>query len=153
MVFPHPTLRTAIDFRRGDMNIGIEEIDLTKPFLQAHQGDDIGHHPVIGIGPAFGDHALCGEVDDAVRPALGDQLHQRIEVMIEVDTMEGKVSFVLHPAIAAQWQGDLLRAADADDVLTSSQKMLYESGSGKRIRPDDKIAAQASQPCTVSRTP
>ena len=56
------TIGAAIHLRCGDMHVFLQKGFLAQGIVQGHLGYHIGAVPVSGIEPAFGHHALGGEV-------------------------------------------------------------------------------------------
>ncbi len=67
-VLAHPALGGTVGLGRRDVDVAREPLVAAQQVGQPRERDDVGHHPLLGIGPALADHALRGEIDDVRRP-------------------------------------------------------------------------------------
>ena len=64
---------------------------LPEGIVQGHLGHHIGAVPVRGIEPAFGHHALGREVDHQLGLHPINQLQQRVQLAVEVNSLKVKI--------------------------------------------------------------
>jgi hypothetical protein len=114
-------------------------VELAKAFVQPDRRNDVGHHPVIGIGPAFRNHALGGKVHDDFRPKLGGKPVEAVEIMIEVEALEAELARALVAlGIDAEGKRHLFRTAETDDVGAKAEQVVDERGARIGVRADDE---------------
>ena len=130
---------TAVDFRRGDMDVFFETGHFAESVVQTHIGHDIGLIPVLGVLPAFRDHALRGEIDHVGRVDTGDGVEQFGGVDIEVKLREAETREFFRgtlPAIRQKNRMRFRRAAGAKDFPSLAQAVRDEACAGKRVATD-----------------
>jgi hypothetical protein len=69
--------------------------------------------------PAFADHALRGEVHDMRRAFAAQQRLQRIEVVVEVDTLEPNQARALLPFVGQESLMGFLGTAGCQDIMST----------------------------------
>ena len=87
----HVATATAIDLRRGNVDILFDERELPDFFVQPHIGHHVGLIPMLGMKPAFGDHALRGKIHHIVRLEIFDGGNDPIQITIQVKLLEAEV--------------------------------------------------------------
>ena len=95
---------------------------------------------MVRMFPAFGHHALRGEVDHAGRFEVGDGVDQFGGVEIEIKLGEAKAGQLFRcplPAIREENFVRLGRAARAQDLPAFPQAVRDEACPGKRVASDD----------------
>ena len=86
--FSHIPAATAINFRRGYVDVFFEKRKLSQLLVQSHVGDDVGLIPLVGMQPAFGDHALRSEIYDVVRLEVADGGGELVRMIVQVELKE-----------------------------------------------------------------
>lgn len=80
----------TVNLRGGYVNVFFQKVQFAQSIMQLDLGHHIGLVPVFWGQPALGDHALGSEVDDVSGPPGLDQLHQAIQVMVQVRLFEAE---------------------------------------------------------------
>ena len=58
--------------------------------MQRHLGHHISLIPVSGIEPTFGNHPLCGKVNNYTRMYSINEINESGELGVEINSLEGK---------------------------------------------------------------
>ena len=107
--------------------------------MQAHGGDDIGPHPVLGIFPALRYHALGGKIDHEVGFYLLDKAGDLLGIEIEVQLVISKIS--VESAFGSIGQKNRMgfgRTAYPDHVMSQPQAVGYKMRAGKGVAAKDE---------------
>ena len=139
-VLPDIPGTTAIDLGSRDVDVFFEVRHFAESIVEAHVGHDIGLIPMVWMLPAFGNHALRGEVDHAGRFEVGDGVEQLGGVEIEIKLGEAKAGQFFRRPLPAIRQENLMRlgrSARAQHLPAFPQAVRDEACSGKRVASDD----------------
>ena len=109
-------------------------------FVEADVGDDVGLVPLVGVKPAFGDHALGGEVDDPggleIMDGLGDAAGIVIEVQLgEMELAAGRAGAA--PLVGQEGRVRLGRAAAGHHLAAEREQVIHKGRARKGIASDD----------------
>ena len=99
--------------------------------MQAHGGDNIGAHPVIGVIPALAHHRLRGEVHDMGKLLVLHQFFECIEIVVDVDSLEADLSGTLLPFVGQHGFVGFVRSAGGHDVMALLGQVIHEGCAGE----------------------
>ena len=91
VLFDPTAIGAAVHLRGGHVNIFLEKRFLAQCIVQSHLGDHVGAVPMGGVEPAFGHHALGGEIHHQLRLNAIDQFQQIIQLAVEINRLKLEV--------------------------------------------------------------
>src|SRR5207237_1002022 len=124
----------SINFRRGNVDILLQEIEPAETIVKLHVSDDVRLIPMLGMKPALRDHALRGEVNDVVRFEIADAFRGLVHVAIQVELLKAKLSGrMLMPQVRKKNAARLGRTAEAKHLESLVQQIIDKMTARKRI--------------------
>lgn len=146
-VFLDPAaIGAAVDLRCRDVYVLLQKGALAQGIVQGDLRHHVGAVPVGGIQPAFGHHALGGEVDDVGRTLGVNQGEQLVELTIEVDGPVDEVVVVCQslapivpgPAIRQEDVFGFFGSADTQNPMPGMKSSGYEMRARETVAADDE---------------
>ena len=130
----HIPAAAAVHFGSRNMDILLKKIEMAKPVVEFHVCDNIRLVPMLGMKPAFRDHALGDKVNNIIRLEIADALRRPVDIVIEIELGKLKIpGLAVLPLVREKHPLQFQGATDAEDANPAAEQVIDEMTSGEGI--------------------
>src|SRR5258708_13679572 len=120
-VFFDETTGASAHFRRGAMDIFLQECAFAQTIVEPYCRDYIRHEPMVRVSPALRDHALSREIDHIARLFGLNKTHDVFEIIVDIELAKLKTARSFFPPVGEESLMRFRRSAYAEDPRSAFQ--------------------------------